>query len=162
MGEFLVLRESYCVKHAAKMRTKDEVLSRLEEKWEISLKKVRTGQLWGLADSVRMERGCSWRFSLLCFGPDLAPLILVALSGNTVLGFCKESPNQRISQDERDAYEYIASNSLRLRIFILGKKQLLYLQNVRTDSRLWYWTARLWGLAEQSGVETSHLLQSSV
>lgn len=50
MGEFLVLRESYCVKHAAKMRTKDEVLSRLEEKWEISLKK---GENW---PTVRLSR----------------------------------------------------------------------------------------------------------
>lgn len=43
MGEFLIHRESYGVKHAAETRTKDEVLSRLEEKWETSLKK---GENW--------------------------------------------------------------------------------------------------------------------
>lgn len=59
---------------------------------------------------------------MLYFGSNLAPLILVALSGNTLLGLCKESQNQRISREERDAYKYIESNSLWLRIFILSKK----------------------------------------
>lgn len=40
MGEFLIHKESYCVKQ-------DKVLSRLDEKWEISLKMVKTGKLRG-------------------------------------------------------------------------------------------------------------------
>lgn len=98
--------------HAAKTRTKDKVLSRLEEKSEISLKEGENWPTVRLSNSATMERGRSWRLSLLCFGSDLAPLMLVALSGNTVLGLCKESQNQRISQDERHPYKYIESSSL--------------------------------------------------
>lgn len=36
MGEFLIHEESYYVNRAAMMRTKDNVLSTLEEKWDIN------------------------------------------------------------------------------------------------------------------------------